>query len=430
MTPDSNQPRRYFATAKTHKFESFDDINIENLRLRPIIDQTGTCYYNASKVIAEYLKPIANTEFIIADTQSFPTLLKDVTFEEDEEDVSYDVESLFTSIPIKETIEYICDEIYVHKKLKPMCKRSIFVKLLYKLTTDCIFTANGILYKQTDGVSMGGPLSVIFSGCFMSKMEREVVAPRKPKFYKRFVDDIYTRRRKNIPDDLFIALNNFHPNINLTIEVSPTKFLDTNIIYESDQNISFRVYDNPKKILFHWSSQVPKRYKRNITLGELHRSNRISSDFEQEVKRIKSKFLKAGYPIKFIISVINSFKAENNETIIPNWLYKEKKEIYVRLPYCQKNEKYFLEFSKRLSKFTNDEIDFKIIWSTRNIKSLFPLKDKITYKSNVIYEGKCTCGGVYIGETKRNAETRWSEHSPASGKSEPAKHIRNYHDHE
>ena len=99
-------------------------------------------------------------------------------------------------------------------------------------------------------------------------------------------------------------------------------------------------------------------------------------------------------------------------------------------PIAKKNEKYIFEFSKRLSKFTNDEIDFKIIWSTRNIKSLFPLKDKITYKSNVIYEGKCTCGGVYIGETKRNAETRWSEHSPASGKSEPAKHIRNYHDHE
>ena len=30
---------------------------------------------------------------------------------EDEEDVSYDVESLFTNIPINETIDFICDEI-------------------------------------------------------------------------------------------------------------------------------------------------------------------------------------------------------------------------------------------------------------------------------------------------------------------------------
>ena len=39
---------------------------------------------------------------------------------EDEEDVSYDVESLFTNIPIKETIDFICEEIYDHRKLEPV----------------------------------------------------------------------------------------------------------------------------------------------------------------------------------------------------------------------------------------------------------------------------------------------------------------------
>ena len=38
-----------------------------------------------------------------------------------EEDVSYDVESLFTNIPIQETINYITEQIYVHKKLTPIC---------------------------------------------------------------------------------------------------------------------------------------------------------------------------------------------------------------------------------------------------------------------------------------------------------------------
>ena len=55
MRPSSNQPARLFATAKTHKFDRFKDINIENLKLRPIIDQTGTATYNASKVVANYL---------------------------------------------------------------------------------------------------------------------------------------------------------------------------------------------------------------------------------------------------------------------------------------------------------------------------------------------------------------------------------------
>ena len=35
--------------------------------------------------------------------------------QDDEEDVSYDVESLFTNIPIQETINCVTEQIYVHK---------------------------------------------------------------------------------------------------------------------------------------------------------------------------------------------------------------------------------------------------------------------------------------------------------------------------
>ena len=84
-------------------------------------------------------------------------MLNRVEMSEDEEGVIYDVESLFTNIPINETIDFICDEIYIHKKLQPICKRSIFKKL----TTECTFGINEQLCKQIDGVSMGGTLSVV-----------------------------------------------------------------------------------------------------------------------------------------------------------------------------------------------------------------------------------------------------------------------------
>ena len=45
MRPISNQPARFFATAKIHKFNKTEDINIQDLKLRPIIDQTGTYIY-------------------------------------------------------------------------------------------------------------------------------------------------------------------------------------------------------------------------------------------------------------------------------------------------------------------------------------------------------------------------------------------------
>ena len=81
----------------------------------------------------------------------------------------------------------ICEEIYVYKKLEPICKQSIFKKLLYKLTTECTFSATGKLRKEVDGVSMGGTFSVILSDCFMNKIEIGIVLSLQLKLYRQFV---------------------------------------------------------------------------------------------------------------------------------------------------------------------------------------------------------------------------------------------------
>ena len=49
----------------------------------------------------------------------------------------------------------------------------------------------------------------------------------KPHFYKRYVDDTYIPRKKNKSDCIFEKLSSYYPNIKLTIEKNPTKFLDT-----------------------------------------------------------------------------------------------------------------------------------------------------------------------------------------------------------
>ena len=75
---------------------------------------------------------------------------------------------------------------------------------------------------------MGGPLSVTFSDINMVKMENDVVIPSKPMFYRRSVDDIYSRWKWG-DNVLFDQLNSYHPNIKLTIEVNSSKFLDTKL---------------------------------------------------------------------------------------------------------------------------------------------------------------------------------------------------------
>ena len=218
IRPVSNQQGRFFAMAKTHKFTSLNDTRVENLKLRPIIDLTEPYTYNTSKVIANYLRPLSKNQYTISDTLKFPDLLKRADTNDNYEDVSYDVESLFTSIPVAETIQYILNRVYTNKELKPLCKKSIFKKLLIKLTKESVFSANNCLIKQIDGCPMGDPISMVFSDIYMCKMEQDIVKPLKPIFYKCYVDDTYVKRKCSEADTLFDALNSYHPNIKCTLE--------------------------------------------------------------------------------------------------------------------------------------------------------------------------------------------------------------------
>ena len=76
---------------------------------------------------------------------------------------------------------------------------------------------------------MGGPFCVTFSDIYKAKIKNEVVTPLKPKFYRRFVDDIFNRSEKDVHEFLFNSLKNYNQNIKLSFEISPTKFLDAKL---------------------------------------------------------------------------------------------------------------------------------------------------------------------------------------------------------
>ena len=118
--------------------------------------------------------------------------------------------------------------IYTNKELKPLCEMSIFKNLLI------VFSTNNRLMKQVNEYQIGCPISVDFSNISMYKMEEDVKR-LKPKFYKRYVDDTYVKRKRNEPDILFHTLNPDRPNIKFTLEQNPKKFLDTQIIKDNDR---------------------------------------------------------------------------------------------------------------------------------------------------------------------------------------------------
>ena len=80
--------------------------------------------------------------------------------------------------------------------------------------------------------------------------------------------------------------------------MNPCSFLDTKIINYKN-NITTEVVGKTSKLPVHLLFRVSKRYKRNALIGDLHRSKRLSSNFEMDIKVIKRKFRNADFPLSF-----------------------------------------------------------------------------------------------------------------------------------
>ena len=81
-----------------------------------------------------------------------------------------------------------------------------------------------------DGCIVAGPLFVIFSDIYMTKTEDKVVKLTNPRFYKRFVDDIISKKKKDQPDLLIENLNNQSSDTKYTIGTMPQEFLTLRLL--------------------------------------------------------------------------------------------------------------------------------------------------------------------------------------------------------
>ena len=133
----------------------------------------------------------------------------------------------------------------------------------------------------------------------MNRLEKERVMTLKPEFYKRYVDNTITRRKKDTDfDQLFHNMNSHHPNIKLTVEANLNRFLDTAFSKNLGGSVT-TAFCKPRKLPTFWNSQIPKRYKRNNIRGDLCSAFKIASDFDAEVQTITREYLEVGYPIGF-----------------------------------------------------------------------------------------------------------------------------------
>ena len=108
---------------------------------------------------------------------------------------SLDVESLFTNIPLKETINNCVSDLHNKNLYNGKLNKSDLFKLLETATSESSFIFDFLLYKQIDGVAMGSPLGPTLTNAFLCHYEKEWLdncsSHLKPIVYRRYVDDTF-----------------------------------------------------------------------------------------------------------------------------------------------------------------------------------------------------------------------------------------------
>ena len=100
-------PGYFYGNIKTHK---------TNLPIRPIISQIPTPTYNMAKLLNKIINPYCPNTFSIKSTEEFVDILHSTNAKGIIS--SIDAESLFTNVPINQTLEIIIEYCYNHKKNK------------------------------------------------------------------------------------------------------------------------------------------------------------------------------------------------------------------------------------------------------------------------------------------------------------------------
>ena len=85
--------------------------------------------------------------------------------------VSLDVDSLFTNIPLEETIDICVDNLYNGNENPSNIPKHNFRTLLNIATKETFFRFNNKYYKQVDGVVMGSPLGPALANIVMCSFE-------------------------------------------------------------------------------------------------------------------------------------------------------------------------------------------------------------------------------------------------------------------
>ena len=194
--------------------------------------------YQPSKYLTNVLKPLTNeSRHNLRSTENFIDVIKTIQKPEDHELVSFDVKSLFTSIPLQLALERTENAIK-NSTVELQLPTDDIMDLLNLCLTSTYFQYNGKHYKQLDGTAMGSPVSVVVAEIVMQNIHIPL--------WLRYVDDTFTAVHRDGIDDFHEHLNRQNADIQFTKEIEENDkipFLDR-LVSRDNNKLQTTIYRN------------------------------------------------------------------------------------------------------------------------------------------------------------------------------------------
>ncbi|VDP00050.1 unnamed protein product [Schistosoma curassoni] len=139
-------------------FYGLPNVRKNNVPLRPILDMNNSPYHLIAKWLVDILQPVKNhiKKYNSLDSFDFVDSIRNINVT-GKKMLSLDVTSLFTNVPLTETICFLCDYIE-NNNLDMRIPKQYLKELLLRCTLNVQFRFNDAFYRQMDGVAMGSPL--------------------------------------------------------------------------------------------------------------------------------------------------------------------------------------------------------------------------------------------------------------------------------
>ena len=344
---------------------------------------------------------------------------------------SFDVEALFTNVPLLETTEIITNNLDTPHLEEFGLDKDNVKKLLEIAAHHSVFTYEDTLYTQVDGVSMGSAIGPSYANAFLCHHEHnwlnDCPPEFKPLYYRRYMDDTFLVFKHTSHVQLFLTyLNSKHPSIKFTCEhqkQNQLPFLDTTVTHDNG-TFSTKVYRKPSYtgLGLHYLSYTPYLYKINSIRTLLNRAYNLCTSwltFHDELIFLENFFVTNGYPSYLFDKVTKTFlcKKFSNQPTLPVTTVK-KDHKYVKLPYIGRLSYDLRKQLKTLLQTNYPQIKFTFVFTNTNTIGNF-LKRRVNrgtnLVSNVVYLFTCpSCTARYVGSTLCWLRGRIVEHEGKS----------------